>query len=52
MYLGTVYVSIKFRPDQTSYGCHVAILEHHLRAIDMQLCTYVPLGNTSRNSQT
>jgi hypothetical protein len=48
MYLGTVYVSTKLRPDQTSNMA--AILENQLRVIDMQLCTYVPLGNS--NSQT
>jgi hypothetical protein len=52
MYLGTVYVSTKFRPDRTS---NMAAMRRpswktNSRAIDMQLCSYVPLGN--RNSQT
>jgi hypothetical protein len=52
MYLGTVYVccyQISARSD-FKYGCQVAILENQLRTIDMQLYTYVPLGNS--NSQT
>jgi hypothetical protein len=54
MYLGTVYVSTKFRSipkarSDLQYGRQVAILENQLRAVDMQLCTYVPLGS---NSQT
>jgi hypothetical protein len=32
------------------YGRQVAILENQLRAIDMQLCTYVPLGNINSQS--
>jgi hypothetical protein len=46
MYLGTVYVSTKFLPDRTSKA---AIFENQLRAIDLKLCTYVPIGNI--NSQ-
>jgi hypothetical protein len=49
MYLGTVYVSTKFQPDRTSNMA--TILKNQLRAIDMQLCTYVPLAGNS-NSQT
>jgi hypothetical protein len=49
MYLGTVYVSTKFRPDRSSNMA--AILENHLRAIDPKLCTYyVPLSKSK--SQT
>jgi hypothetical protein len=44
MYLGTIYVSTKFRPDRTS---NMAILG---KPTELFTCTYVPLGKS--NSQT
>jgi hypothetical protein len=50
MYLDTTYISTKFQPrSDFKYG-RLAILEIQLRAIDLNLCTYVPLGKS--NSQT
>jgi hypothetical protein len=54
MYLGTghhlCFYQISSRSD-FKYGCLAAILENQLRAIDMQLCTYVALGNSKSETK-